>query len=266
MPKCSECRMLVNNSCFAYNRSEEILGRKVPPPPLGACALPIVEDYLHFIKKDMRVLEIGCGSWNLIKNHCQKVGADYEGIDTEPEYFGIKTVATRLENLAKLSFPNEYFDVVIGNQTMEHWIENGCLLRWGLYQCFRVCKQNGRVLMNVPIHFHGSKQFMFGKLETIQKLFSAFSEQVYFEKWGDPSDPLPACFPFPGYKSLDNRPAYVLDIQAIKNIPIPTGYNNLGAISGRLSELLNYPVSFNVYRLVNKLRKKLGMAALSSYV
>lgn len=266
MPKCSECRMLLNNSCLAYEKSEEILARQVPPPPLGACALPIVEDYLHLIERDMRVLEIGCGAWDLIRNHCQKVGAIYEGIDTETEYFGNKTVATRLENLAELSFSNEYFDVVIGNQTMEHWVENGCTLRWGLYQCFRVCKQNGRVLMNVPIHFHGSQQFMFGKLEKIQELFSAFSGQISFEKWGDPSAPLPACFPFPKYKSLDSSPAYVLDIHAIKDRPLPSGYNNWGGMSGRLSEIINYPVSFNAYRLVNKLRKTMGMAPLSSYV
>lgn len=195
MPKCSECRMLVRNQCSAYAIATEVLGRELPPPPLGGCEIPIVENYLHLIDTGMRVLDIGCGSWDLIKSYCESVGAQYEGIDTVPEYFGRKTVATRLENLAALSFANESFDLVIGNQTMEHWAEYGCTLPWGLYQCFRVCKTGGRVLMNVPIHFHGTRPFMLGNLEALKRLFSIFSDQVYFDKWGSPADPIPNFFP-----------------------------------------------------------------------
>jgi SAM-dependent methyltransferase len=119
--------MLVNKQCSAYTKATEILGREIPPPPLGACMIPIVEDYLSLIEPGMRVLDIGCGSWDLIKKYCQNIGAHYEGIDTEPEYFGQKTAATRIENLADLSFPDEYLDLVIGNQT------NGTLGRVWLF-------------------------------------------------------------------------------------------------------------------------------------
>lgn len=100
MPKCSECHMLVENQCFAYFKALETLGRDLPPPPIGACMIPIVENYLLLIKSGMRVLDIGCGSWDLIKSHCEQVGAHYEGVDVQNEYFGKKTVATRIENLA----------------------------------------------------------------------------------------------------------------------------------------------------------------------
>jgi SAM-dependent methyltransferase len=252
MPTCNECRMLLNGECSAYERAQATLHRDIPPPPLGACMIPIVEEYLGLIKRGMTVLEIGCGSWSLIRERCNEVGAQFEGVDTERTYFGRETVATRIENLAALSFQDESIDLVIGNQTMEHWGENGCALKWGLYQCFRVCRPHGQVLMNVPIHFHGTQEFMLGDLDRLDALFAPFSSRVSFSKWGLPSDPIPIQYPFPGYWRLRDHPPYVLDIRAIKDRPLPHGYSNRGATSGRLAQLLNYPPSYNVYRVFRK--------------
>lgn len=252
MPKCLECCMLSDNRCSAYEKAKRILDRPFPPYPLGACVLPIVEDYLKFIKKDMSVLEIGCGSWEIIKNRCEEVGAGYEAIDVQREYYGKRSVATRFENLSNLSFSSERFDIVFGNQTMEHWSLNGCALEWGLFQCFRVCKTGGRVFMNVPIHFHGSWQFMLGKNDVIRNLFSRFSTNVSFNVWGYPSQPVPPVYPFSGYWKLNRKPAYILDIAAIKDIPLPRNCNNLFAAGGKLAELFNYPFSYNLYRLLHK--------------
>jgi len=253
MPGCLECRELIQEECRAVKKAKAMLGRTLPPPPLGACMIPIVEDYLCFIKKGMQVLELGCGAWDLIKNHCLAVGAHYEGIDVLTEYLGKKTVATRIENLADLSFPDEQFDLVIGNQTMEHWAEYGCLLPWGLYQCFRVCRPQGRVLLNVPIHFHGTRIFMLGELDKLRRVLIPFSNQVTFQAWGKPSTPLPPVFPHPGYWPLRHKPAFILDIQAIKDRPLPPGYSNHGASRGRLAQLMNYPLSYNAYRLLRKI-------------
>jgi SAM-dependent methyltransferase len=252
MPGCSNCREFVQGHCRAYGKAKAMLGRSLPPPPLGACMIPIVEDYLGFINKGLRVLDIGCGSWDLIKNHCLTLEAGYEGIDVLTDYFGKKTVATRIENLAELSFPDEHFDLVIGNQTMEHWAEHGCSLHWGLYQCFRVCRPHGSILMNVPIHFHGTRPFMLGELGKLKRLFVPFSTQVTFHAWGSPSAPCPPVFPYPGYGVLRKKPAYILDIQAIKDRPLPAGYSNRGATCGRLAQLLNYPLSYNFYRVLRK--------------
>lgn len=259
MAQCSDCHMLVDGHCLAAKLAQTELKRPLPPPPLGACVIPIVEDYLSFINGNMRVLDIGCGSWNKIKHHCEKVGAVYEGVDVVAEYFGEKSVATRIENLASLSFPDEYFDIVIGNQSMEHWAENGCTLEWGLYQCFRVCKRGGRVLLNVPIHFHGTRIFMLGNIPAIESLFKAFSNQTELIFWGYPSDPLPSLFPWPGYQPLQKKPAFVLDIQSIKDRPLPTRYSNKGATRGRRAELLNTPVSFLLY---SRLRHHLKLLSL----
>ncbi|MHB1035277.1 MAG: class I SAM-dependent methyltransferase [Pirellulales bacterium] len=215
--------------------------------------IPIVEEYLSLINAGMQVLEIGCGSWDWIKRQCEQVGACYEGIDVQPEYFGKRVIATRIENLQHLSFEDERFDLVIGNQTMEHWAENGCTVLWGLYQCFRVCKAGGRVLMNVPIHFHGTRAFMLGEIDALRELFARFSSTVRLEEWGVPSDPLPPLFPHGGYWPLRRKPAYVLAVQAAKDRPMPARVGNRGASSGRMAQLLNYPFSYNVYRVLRKL-------------
>jgi SAM-dependent methyltransferase len=253
MPQCRECKMLKGDKCVAHEIAQVELKRPLPPPPTGACMIPIVHAYLEKIRAGHRVLEIGCGSWPLIKNHCEKVGAHYEGIDTQAEYFGIKNICTRIENLASLSYNDESFDFVIGNQTMEHWGEHGCSLEWGLYQCFRVCKTGGQVLLNIPFHFHGTKEFMLGKRKKLERLLKPFSTQVRFESWGNPTEPIPPYYPFPDFWRLRHQPAYVVDINCVKDRPLPQGYSNRKGYTGRMAQILRYPVSFNTYRVLRKL-------------
>ncbi len=253
MPPCSQCEMLKDGHCTAHTEAQKKLGRPVPPPPLGACVLPIVESYLPFIREGMSVLEVGCGSWDPIQFHCRRTGARYEGIDIQRAYYGKSVIATRVEGIQSLSFPDNSFDLVIGNQTMEHWAENGCSLRWGLYQCFRVCRPRGNVFMNVPIHFHGTRHFKLGELDKLRSLFAPFSRTVAFERWGYPSRPIPAYYPYPGYWPLRRKPPYVLDIRARKDLPLPTVRKNRGACSGRIAKLLNRPPSYKAYCVLRRL-------------
>ena len=106
--------------------------------------------------------------------------------------------------------------------------------------------------MNAPIHFHGTREFMLGEVETLRTFFTAFSSQVTLHEWGNPSDPIRDLYPFPGYWPLLDRPAYILDIWAIKDRLLPVGYSNHGATSGKLTQLLNYPFSYNLYRVLRK--------------
>lgn len=192
------------------------LRRPLPPAPLGACFLPIVDRYLQRIEGGAKVLDVGCGSWTKIRDHCRRVGATYEAIDVQAAYYGAPTVATRIENLFDLSFPGSSFDFIISNQSMEHWGEYGCGLRRGLYQCFRVCKLGGQLLLNVPIYFHGTKEFLLGDYGSLLEHLGYFTEDIYLEKWGHPSGELPEYYPWPGYWRLRGRPAYILDIQMTK--------------------------------------------------
>ena len=105
--------------------------------------------------------------------------------------------------------------------------------------------------MNVPIHYHGTKTFMLGGIKKIQSLFTPFSGKVDF-KWADVSAPLPSLFPYPGYWVWQDKPAYVLDIQAVKDKPLPSQYNKGSARKGRVAQLLIYPFSYNIYRVLRK--------------
>lgn len=250
--ECLECSMLENNECTAFEIALDILGREIPPPPLGSCAIPITDNYLKNIKKGMRVLEIGCGSWSVIKDKCTESGAEYQGIDTTVEYCGKRTVATRIENLINLSFESDYFDIVIGNQTMEHWKENGCSLKRGLWQCFRVLKMSGVLLLNVPIHFHGSTEFMLGNLNRLRDSISEFSNEIMFEKWGNPSGPIKEFYPFPNYWKLREKPSYILDIYSIKDLKTePISFDFWP--NGFIARVLAKPFSYLLYKLLCKL-------------
>lgn len=254
MSACVTCSMRQENSCLAYLKNASEFKRPISPAPIGGCVRPIVNNYLLQIKPGMHVLEIGCGAWSPIKIHCDKIGAKYEAIDFCHEYYGEQVVATRIENLAALSFENDSFDFVIGNQSLEHWAENGCTNEWGVYQCFRVCKLGGTVALNVPIHFHGTKIFLHGDYVAINTLFKPHSDNVRLEKWGYPSDPIPAVFYHPDIHSLKNLPGYHLDIQATKTKPTrPPFLRNLMGLRGHLSQIVNYSFAFNFNRLKKKL-------------
>ena len=241
-------------SCRAAEIAQAELRRNLPPAPLGSCMLPIVDQYLTWIQPGMHVLDIGCGSWVRIRNYCQKVGATYEGIDVAESYFGVPTVATRLMNLADLSYPDNTFDLVVSNQSMEHWGEFGCSLRWGLYQSFRVAKLGGRLCFNVPIFFHGTSDFMLGRLGRILRHCWHFTDEVRLERWGQPSGEIPPIYPFRGYWRQSQTPAYILDIQMTKTRQTVLEKRPRFSATGYAAQLLHYPPSFNLYRLLKKLQ------------
>jgi SAM-dependent methyltransferase len=253
MPTCLNCSELSDGQCMAYQNAKLEYGRPIPPPPIGACTMAIVRGYTKLIKKGMNVLDIGCGTWPYLRDYCKEVGANYEGIDTQKEYYGVKTIASRIENLSELSYPDDNFDLVIGNQTIEHWAEYGCDTVWGLYQCFRVCKPEGKVLMNAPIHFHGVAPFLPGRFDEIEKLFMTFSETVTIERWGEDPRPFSPFIAHRKYKKLMNSHAFIIDIRAVKDIALPMISGNK-RIPMRLKRWLNYDVSYFLYLLRLKLR------------
>ena len=251
MAACAQCLKLVDGKCAAFPVAQRELGRDLNP--IGACVIPIVEGYLQLIEPGMRVLEIGCGSWDALARRCREVGAGYEAIDTQAYYFDKPTVATRLENLRDLSFEDGAFDLVVGNQTMEHWAEHGCPIGHGLYQCFRVCKSRGRVLLNVPIHFHGTRDFLLGDMESIRARFAPFSTDVRFDVWRHPSYPLPPFLPHQDYGVLRGKAAYVLAIDAVADKAVRKRRFML-RLPTQVLRTASYPVSFNLVRAARKAR------------
>lgn len=250
---CIDCNKRKGEECGGYLEFSSTQKRELPPAPFSGCIIPITEGYKKLIRPGQRVLEIGCGAWSPIKDHCDAIGAEYEGIDTE-EYYGTeKSVATRIENLASLSFDDEYFDFVFGNQTMEHWEEYGCQNIWGLFQCFRVCKFDGLVAQNVPIYFHGTKHFVNGDIDKIRDLFSTFSDGVAITAWGKNNAPLPSYIAHPLYPPLRHRAAYTLDVLARKNKVVASVFSNEGSSTGVVARLKSYSLPYFLYLSVRKI-------------
>lgn len=250
MPDCKECRWFNGTTCTAL----------LPDWPLSpvnrvrACVVAIGEEYNGLIKPGMHILEIGCGTWSPTREHCLKVGAQWDGIDISPTYYGKPTIATRIESVENLSFPEEIFDLVIGNQTLEHWNEFGCRPEIGLWQCFRVCKPGGVVCLNIPIHFHGSRIFVEGDIPAIKELFQPFASHIEMEDWGRNRTPMEPVDLIPGYPYSGERTTYVLDIRATRAARLPsrpTGYH----IRWRpLREALDHRTAFLLWKVRNKLR------------
>lgn len=253
MPDCKSCSWLEERSCKAHKFAQQQYSRPLPPPPLGACVYAINEEYIREITPKSKVLEIGCGSWSNIKIACEKIGAIYEGIDTIEEYYGKKTVATKIENLAELSFKDEAFDFVIGNQTIEHWGEHACPTDWGLYQIFRVLKVGGKVMLNAPIHFHGTSPFLLGRFSKIKSLFGEFTPEVVIKKWGENPEPLAPFQLYKNYWPLRGKQAFIIDIQARKTSPTKEKSKPFLTADNKFFRSFHYPFSFNCYRLLTKL-------------
>jgi SAM-dependent methyltransferase len=254
VPDCAACRAFDGERCTAFQP-------EWPMSPVNrarACVVAIGEEYHALIAPGSRVLEIGCGTWSPTREHCARVGAAWDGIDINPTYFGAPTIATRIESVEDLSFPDATFDLVIGNQTLEHWNEFGCRPEVGLWQCFRVCRPGGLVCMNVPIHFHGSRLFVEGDLPAIEALFRPFADRLAISMWGRDRSPLAPVDLIEGYAHPGPRATYVLDVRATRAAalpPRPAGYR----VRWRpVREVLDHRPAFLLWKVRERLRARRG--------
>jgi ubiquinone/menaquinone biosynthesis C-methylase UbiE len=114
------------------------------------------------ISKDMRVLDVGCGRGD-IALYLGKNLNEVFGIDYSKEAIGIansiknnfsksmqKKVHFMVMNIKKLSFPDNYFDVVICIDVLEHLYKEEA--EYALREMKRVLKKNGILFLQTGIN------------------------------------------------------------------------------------------------------------------
>jgi len=149
--------------------------------------------------KKMRILDLGCGECNVLTQLIRKgINADYYGIDISKEKIERAKRITKgkiklsVQNCGNTSFKNDYFDLIICTQVIEHVDDKGLvkelsriLKRGGFAYITSVrrkkiaiylYRKNGRFVSD-PSH-----QREYANREEFSKLFKNFAILMYKEK------------------------------------------------------------------------------------
>ena len=140
--------------------------------------------------QNMKILEIGprLSRW-FIREQLKLNNCDYYSIcNNDKDHTTalpdgkIKEPGSYKLNTSKLMdyFDEDYFDVIMGIQSFEHWGEivgNGAYVD-GIYQCGKVIKSKGWFIQDFPICHHGQDYFVYEKWNELRELFDR-------NVWGD---------------------------------------------------------------------------------
>jgi hypothetical protein len=86
---------------------------------------------------------------------------------------------------------------------MEHWEEYGSSIEVGIEETYRILKQKGKFIFNVPMLSHGHEMFVKADVDAITNLFDKDKWRVtHVEEWRKNHDPL---LPHKAWKRSHNR-------------------------------------------------------------
>jgi SAM-dependent methyltransferase len=218
----------------------------------------------------VRLLEIGCGAHSLFKDRLISP-AEWEGIDViEVDGRGRPTVATRRASVEEIPWPDDSFDYVVSNQSIEHWYEYGVEMREGLLEIRRVLKESGKAVLNFPVHLHGNRLFLMGDFEAIDREFESAGLTIV-QRTAVVKSTLPdyqgwKLCGFPDFlvKSLPHHEgtAYVVEYVAQKSATSATqGSKNYRDASSKkmppIRRLFHYGLPYALWKVGNKLRSSI---------
>jgi len=131
-----------------------------------------------------KVLEIGCGTGEFTKRIAQ-TGADITAVDISPDLLevarsGITNINVRfhIQNVEKLDFEDESFDVVIGSSILHHLNLNPALK-----EVYRVLKNGGMVVFTEP-NMLNPQIWLERNILIIRKLMNNSLDETAFVRWG----------------------------------------------------------------------------------
>lgn len=190
-------RIVACKRCPKYSAARAECG--VPfGSPLRKCVVAATEAHLRDTR-GLEVLEIGYARRSYPKYIVEMSGGRWTGVEPLVD----RSIAPQLGkggygHAGSIPFPDATFDVVCGNQSLEHWSEplpNGdaapsyddCL-----HEIWRVLKPGGRLYLDAPIHLHGHEMFVAGDVPRVIALFGpALWTGVSAERWRYDHSPLP---------------------------------------------------------------------------
>lgn len=199
MPECSTC----NHQGYCYTATPSRRMTRI-----RRCTSAILNDYFKAftypvtpcVCRKKKVLEIGFGATHDVEKLVNGTGTlEWFGIDPKwndhPERNIFKGSA------CKIPFRQEYFDIVLASNSMEHWAEFGEGIDDGLKEILRVLKPHGIFVCIVPMHSHGSRIFKFNRIGKVLAKFNPFNI-VGWRTWKNDMNP------------ADTE--YMLEIEAVK--------------------------------------------------
>jgi SAM-dependent methyltransferase len=151
--------------------------------PIRKCINAMLDCHLSSFSGNL--LEVGYGKNTHLR---RKVSKDIVWHGTDPRWHRPKRNAPQGSSY-DIPFGDEYFDVVVCSQTMEHWGKTSVIER-SLVEIKRVLKLGGLLHVNVPMLSHGNSIFVRADSEAIRGLFSNGWEIVHWEEWRKEYAPL----------------------------------------------------------------------------
>lgn len=141
-----------------FEKGESVLNNSV-----NASNLDLINNY-----KFNNVLEIGCGQKSFFKENIKDPKILWDGLETQlyTSVFenSLHTIIGYSENIP---IENSHYDLVLANQSIEHWHEYNCTIENSLLEVNRVLKKNGIFSFNFPFFLHGHPKFVYGDLDWI---------------------------------------------------------------------------------------------------
>lgn len=109
----------------------------------------------HYNLKKWHILEFGVGhGWNLpqqVKYFGKVTGVDVAPIAiSESKEYGFKNVSLKLVDGEKLPFPNNFFDLIVTTETLEHVQD----LTVTANELKRITRPDGFILISVPVYLN----------------------------------------------------------------------------------------------------------------